>query len=127
MAGVKKRSGRKPGDPKIDWDTLAKLATLHATGQEMADFVGFSRNTLRERCLRDTGMEWSAWQEKHRSMGKLSLRRAQFRLAEDGNATMQIWLGKNLLGQSDDPRQETETDGNATWSIVNFDRRDDPS
>jgi hypothetical protein len=32
-----------------------------------------------------------------------SLRRAQITLALSGNATMLIWLGKNILGQSENP------------------------
>jgi hypothetical protein len=32
---------------------------------------------------------------------KASLRRKQFELAQAGNVTMLIWLGKNLLGQKD--------------------------
>ena len=34
--------------------------------------------------------------------GKVSLRRAQIKLAESGNATMLIWLGKQLLNQRDE-------------------------
>ena len=35
-----------------------------------------------------------------RSTGQISLRRAQFRMAET-NATMAIWLGKQYLGQTE--------------------------
>jgi hypothetical protein len=38
-----------------------------------------------------------------------SLRQAQIRLALSGNATMLIWLGKNILGQSESPY---ESEGN---------------
>ena len=31
----------------------------------------------------------------------MSLRRQQFKSAEAGNVTMQIWLGKQYLGQTD--------------------------
>jgi hypothetical protein len=40
---------------------------------------------------------------KGRESLKQSLRRAQIKLALSGNAVMLIWLGKNLLGQSDNP------------------------
>jgi len=33
--------------------------------------------------------------------GRMSLRRYQWNSAEKGNVTMQIWLGKQYLGQSD--------------------------
>ena len=34
---------------------------------------------------------------------KNSLRRAQLRVALDGNATLLIWLGKQILGQAENP------------------------
>jgi hypothetical protein len=48
-------------------------------------------------------------------MGKLSLRREQFRLAERGNAAMLMFLGKQLLGQRDKVEAEvTVKDGDMT-------------
>jgi hypothetical protein len=38
----------------------------------------------------------------------VSLRRAQFRAAENGNATMLIWLRKQWLGQRDNPPHEDD-------------------
>lgn len=32
---------------------------------------------------------------------KMSVRRSQFKLMQSGNATMCIWLGKQILGQTD--------------------------
>jgi hypothetical protein len=40
---------------------------------------------------------------KGREDVKMSLRRAQLQLALNGNPTMLIWLGKQLLGQQDAP------------------------
>ena len=39
---------------------------------------------------------------------KQSLRMSQIKLALSGNAVMLIWLGKNLLGQSDNPGANNE-------------------
>lgn len=39
--------------------------------------------------------------QKGKETGKSSLRRMQWKNAESGNVTMQIWLGKQLLGQKD--------------------------
>jgi hypothetical protein len=36
------------------------------------------------------------------------LRRAQLKLALNGDRSMLIWLGKNILGQSDQPINTTE-------------------
>ena len=41
-----------------------------------------------------------------RDLGKVSLRRQQWKAAEKGNITMQIWLGKQLLKQSESPIQD---------------------
>jgi hypothetical protein len=35
------------------------------------------------------------------AVGRMSLRRKQWKAAEDGNTTMLVWLGKQYLGQSD--------------------------
>jgi hypothetical protein len=39
--------------------------------------------------------------QKGRAKGRISVRRAQMKLLEAGNAAMGIWLGKQLLGQRD--------------------------
>jgi hypothetical protein len=39
--------------------------------------------------------------ERGRAKGKISLRRTQMRLAEEGNPALAIWLGKQLLGQAE--------------------------
>ncbi len=42
-----------------------------------------------------------------KTLGKVALRRAQWRNAvEKNNVTMQIWLGKNCLSQTDSPLEE---------------------
>ena len=45
-------------------------------------------------------MNFSEVFKEKRGLGKISLRRNQWRLAEK-NATMAIWLGKQYLGQKD--------------------------
>jgi len=42
--------------------------------------------------------------------GKASLRRNQWKLAQDGNATMLVWLGKNMLDQTDKLDQNVTSD-----------------
>jgi hypothetical protein len=44
---------------------------------------------------------FSEFYKRHAHEGKASLRRAQWKTALDGNPTMQIWLGKQNLGQRD--------------------------
>jgi len=40
-----------------------------------------------------------------RAQTKQALRKKQIDLALSGDKTMLIWLGKNILGQSDDPNE----------------------
>jgi hypothetical protein len=44
------------------------------------------------------------------------LRRAQLKSALEGNTSMMIWLGKNILKQSDNPIDENEVDKILPWS-----------
>jgi hypothetical protein len=44
--------------------------------------------------------------ERGKAKGRVSIRRLQMRLLEQGNATMGVWLGKNILGQVDEIRHD---------------------
>lgn len=79
----------------IDYEQVVKLAGIHCTQQEIATFLGCSVDTL----LRDE--KFCELYKKGLEVGKMSLRRLQWKKAQDGNTTMLIWLGKNLLGQKD--------------------------
>jgi hypothetical protein len=78
-----------------------RLAQFGSTDREIARWFDIDENTLR--------YNFSDILEKARTELKHSLRRAQIKLALSGNAVMLIWLGKNLLGQTDTP---TDTDNN---------------
>ena len=103
----KKPNGKNAtGAPKkpIDYETVDKLATIMATQEEIASFLGLSVDTL-QRDKKFCGIYKSGLDN-----GKMSLRRKQFGLA-DKNATMGIWLGKQYLDQHD--KQEIEHTINA--------------
>jgi hypothetical protein len=72
-----------------------ELAAIGCTDREIARWFDVDENTLR--------YNFSDILEKGREDLKHSLRRAQLKLALSGNAVMLIWLGKNILGQSDTP------------------------
>jgi hypothetical protein len=78
-----------------------ELAAIGCNDREIAKWFDMDENTLR--------YNFKDILEKGREDLKASLRRAQLRLALSGNAVMLIWLGKNILGQSDTP---TNTDAN---------------
>lgn len=94
---------KKTGRPlkEIPADEVLKLAGFGCTNTEIADFFGVNEGCIRKR--------FSETLSKGRSMLKMRLRKKQIEVALKGNAVMLIFLGKNLLGQSD--KQELEHSG----------------
>lgn len=91
----------KTGRPRIeiDLEELRKLCELHCTDEEIASWLGVSVDTIADRKRRDD--EFLGVYKKGFADGRMSLRRLQWESAKKGNITMQIWLGKQILGQSD--------------------------
>lgn len=85
---------------EIDKSQFEKLCGLQCTAEEICDWFEVSDKTLYKWCRKNYGDNFSVIFRQKRSKGKISLRRAQFRLAEN-NANMAIFLGKNYLGQTD--------------------------
>lgn len=92
--GAQAGAGRKPA--KIDLMELEKLCMLGCTDEEIAGFFGVSARTIQNRRKERKFAEAMA---RGRAKGKISVRRAQMKLMEGGNASVCIWLGKQLLGQ----------------------------
>ena len=86
-----------------------KLCALQCTQQEICDFFEVDHKTLTRWCKRTYHKDYSQIYKEKRSGGAISLRRMQFRLAEK-SAAMAIFLGKNILGQSDFPEQGTSNE-----------------
>lgn len=78
---------------EIDADQVLKLAQLGCKNEEIADYFGVSAQTIERRF----GPELV----KGRSDVRMSLRRWQLESAKKGNVAMQIWLGKQMLGQQE--------------------------
>jgi hypothetical protein len=74
---------------------VERLAQMGCKDSEIAEWFGVDENTLR--------YNFSVELLKGKLALNQSLRQAQIRLALSGNATMLIWLGKNILGQSENP------------------------
>jgi hypothetical protein len=53
---------------------------------------------------------FTEFREENNSLGKVSLRRAQLQTAMAGNHIMQIWLGKQWLGQTDKAPEPDDED-----------------
>lgn len=92
-----KKMGRPP--KIVDCKTVEKLAMIHCTQKEIAAVLGVHEDTLANQY---NGKAFTAAFDRGWLRGKESLRRAQWKSALDrGNITMQIWLGKQYLGQRD--------------------------
>jgi len=77
---------------KIDADQVEQLAALGCSVSEIATVVKCSKPTLERRFMPTI--------EKGRERFKISLKRMQYESAASGSVTMQIWLGKQYLDQS---------------------------
>jgi hypothetical protein len=86
---------------KIDEELVAQLAGLNCSQEEIARIVGCAVSTLKRRC--DLALKRGA------DYVKTSLKKKQFDTAMNGNVVMLIWLGKNILGQSDKIETKGET------------------
>jgi len=82
----------------IDLVELEKLCTLSCTDEEIAAWFNTSTRTIERRRKEPKFAEIMA---RGRAKGRISIRRMQMKLLEQGNATMGVWLGKQLLGQRD--------------------------
>jgi len=105
------------GQP-LDPSKVEALAALQCTYSEIASGLDISISTLERRRKADPAIEAAI--EKGREEGTRSLRRLQWEAAKSGNVTMQIWLGKQWLQQSD--KRDLNVKGSMT---VHFDKEDE--
>ena len=96
---MKKKRGR-PELP-IKPEQVEMLAQIGCTIQEMAAILYCSDNVLNNRFQPEL--------DAGRANLKVSLRKAQIKLALGGNPTMLIWLGKQLLNQVDKLKDNEDT------------------
>ena len=75
------------------------LGNIQATGPECAAVLGVTEPTWIK--FKKGFPEVEAALRDGQGKGRASLRRRQFKAANDGNPTMLIWLGKQYLGQAD--------------------------
>ena len=90
-----------------------QLCRMQCTKQEIAGFFHVSEDTIDRRVREITGESFAVLHGELACGGKTSLRRAQWKSAigdkkRDGSISMQIWLGKQMLGQSDKTESKNE-------------------
>jgi len=95
----------------IDWGEVDKYLVGGAKGSEIAASLGIHYDTLADRCKSEYNILFSEYSAKKRQKGNMMLHAKQFQTAMGGNTTMLVWLGKQRLSQSDQPRDKQEFNG----------------
>lgn len=103
-----------------DWKSVDYMCMIHCTGEEIAGVLGMDYDTLNRNCKEQKECSISEYIKQHQNGGKMSLRRAQWKAAENGNVTMLIWLGKQWLGQTD--KQEVSVSNQDDNTIQEMER-----
>lgn len=90
---------------EIDKKEFESLLFIQCTLSEVTAYFdnkldGCSEDTIERWCKRTYGKSFADVSREKRDVGKISLRRMQWRLAEK-SAAVAIFLGKNYLGQTD--------------------------
>ena len=106
--------GKKMGRPmkEINQKDFESLLAIQCTENEIVSFFdtrlnGCSNDTIERWCKRTYGKTFAVVAKEKRCLGKISLRRTQFRMAEK-SVPMAIFLGKNYLDQTDMTEQKVE-------------------
>ena len=86
---------------EIDFKIVKNLCGIQCTGEEIAGTLEIDYDTLSRRIKSDYGMSFAEYYKKNSAVGKISLRRLQWKAANGGNISMLIWLGKQYLDQVD--------------------------
>jgi hypothetical protein len=103
-------SGALMGRPKkpIELDEVEKLCMLQCTQEELAAFFDVGIATIERRAREKRFREAM---ERGYAKGRISVRRKQMQLLDEGSNTMAVWLGKQLLGQKDQHELTGAADG----------------
>ena len=91
---------------KINQKQFENLCAIQCTQEEICNILDVTDKTLTKWCKETYNTSFSDIFQQKRDLGKASLRRQQWKLAEKGNSTMLIWLGKQMLSQSENLIQD---------------------
>lgn len=94
---------------EIDWEIVDDLLSKFCEGTEIAASMGIHYQTLERAVRAKHKVAFVEYRRQKRAKGEKILRGLQLQSAMDGNITMQIFLGKQYLGQTD--RADHTSDG----------------
>lgn len=113
----------KTGRPKreFDWKFFDYLCGLEAPEEYCAEWIlkeegrEINKHSIKaaikmiQRRIRERfNLSFVEYRDKRLDSRRLKLREWQWKAAEKGNVTMQIWLGKQYLGQTEKVEKKTE-------------------
>lgn len=109
MENKEEKPKDKGGRPKkvLDMALIDKYLRAGCPGTEVATLLGVSKDTVYKRVKEVHGVSFDEYAQKQKAAGKEFLRFKQYEEAVNGNQALLIFLGKNILGQSD--KQQTES------------------
>lgn len=108
-----KNPGGRPRKEMTDEDfkKIVSMMRIQCTQDEICNIFDMTAETLNTRLEERGEQSFSTLYNKHQDEGRASLRRNQWKAAEALNPTMLIWLGKQVLGQTDVSRSDVTTNG----------------
>lgn len=121
----RKPTGNPTGRPPkaFDWDEIDRMLNIQCTDSEIADILQCDVHTLDRACRRDKCVSFAQYGKSKRAGGRKSLRRAQWHKAvKDMHPTMLIWLGKQMLDQSDAIKAQHNVSIDIQWALPGQDQ-----
>jgi len=117
----RKRIRYKQGGTQFTADQVQqmyRLGFIHCSVEEVAWTMYVPISTLYDLIKRGGNDGIEAYQRGLQE-GKASIRRMQFEEAKNGSIAMQIWLGKQYCGQSDQPQTVVNVTAQGGQSVIN--------
>ena len=118
-----KRGPKAPAPTKplsdAEFKQLVGMIQIQCTRDEICGVFGMGEKTLNRRLKERGEKNFDALYKKHQSEGNSSMRRMQWKSAQSGSVPMQIWLGKQVLGQRDKADVDnTSSDGTMKPTVI---------
>jgi len=102
---MSKKMGRP--EKEMNWVLLDSILQLGARLIDCAEMLDMSEDSVQNKIKDEYGCTFSVYRERKMSKIRMRLLQKQYDVAMLGNVSMLIWLGKNILNQSD--KMETKT------------------
>lgn len=94
----------------INWDKVDELLMAGCYGTEVAAFIGMHEETFYDRVVKKYGIGFTEYAAKKKATGEALLRYQQYGkamgLTHKGDNTLLIFLGKQRLGQRENPNDK---------------------